>query len=457
MEVEVEFRGGNLDAFDDTTSREYLISGPAGTGKTFVNLVKLLQFGGDHPGSRLLIVRKTRHSLTETALVTWERDVLGSNHEIIAKPIDRGHRHSYKFGNGSVLVTGGMDRPDKVLSSEWDMIYVPEATDLTLTDWETLGGRLRAAAGPYDQLFGDCNPTTPHHWLYKRCQAGKCKLYETTHRDNPRYYDVEKRKWTDAGIRYIRGRLQTLTGHRRDRFLYGKWVSAEGLVYDNYVPEAPPKGHLLPRDWKPPKEWPRVWGIDWGHSAPTVLQFWAVDPDVRMYLYREVYRTHLRADVLGKWAAKEINDGRETRPKAVVCDHDPEKKELFEAAAGLRVELADKADRDKGIQEVQARFDFATDGKPRLFIRDGARDHEPDSMLVAEGRPTSTLEELVGYAWDPDFLADEPIAENDHGMDAARYSTRKVNALFGPSRAAAGYGTNRITDPHHGLNPDVWR
>ena len=356
-----ELCGNNKRAYKDHHSQEYLLAGPAGTGKTLANLCKLLQFGGDHPGSRMLIVRKTRVSLTETALVTWERDVLGGGHPILSKPLSRSHRHEYKYPNGSVLVTGGMDNPDKILSSEWDLIYVPEATDLDLLDWETLGSRLRANAGPYDQLFGDCNPTTPGHWLYKRCQAGRCKLYSTTHYDNPRYFDYRRREWTEAGRRYIMGRLQQMTGHRRDRFLRGLWVAAEGLIYDNFSPEI----HLLAPEWSPPATWPRLWSLDWGYNpSPIVLQFWALDAENRPHLYRETYRTRQTVADLAAWAKGELESGDEPRPLATVSDHETEKAEVFSRVAGVYVTPAEKFDKLAGIQIVQEMFDVAprTDG-----------------------------------------------------------------------------------------------
>jgi len=406
-------------AFQDTTSREYLISGAAGTGKTLANLLKLLWFGDTYPGARMLIVRKTRHSLTETALVTWERDVLGEGHPIIAKPIDRGHRHAYKFPNKSVLVTGGMDRPDKVLSSEWDLIFVPEATDLELGDWETLGGRLRAMAGPFDQLFGDCNPTSPEHWLKKRCDLGKCRLYESKHFENPRYYDYRAAKWTEAGERYVKGRLQQMTGHRRKRFLFGLWVAAEGVIYpfDATI-------HGLPASWKPNPSWKRVWSIDWGKTSPTVLQMWAVDPDgQRMHLYKEWFKTNTRPDRLGKWAKEQIETGAEPRPQVIVCDHDTANAGYltgFEGASGLHLTLADKADRNKGIEDTQAMFDRDGPGlPPRIFFKANALVHEPDPYLEERGVPSSTVAELLAYTWDADFRKDVPIEDNDHGCFVA--------------------------------------
>lgn len=430
---QVLLRNNNSKAFYDTTSKEFLIAGPAGTGKTLANLWKIYQFGQRYPGARMLIVRKTRRSLTESALVTWERDVLGSGHPMLLRPINRGNRHEYRWPNQSssdpsVLVTGGMDRPDKVLSTEWDLIYVPESTDLSILEWEQLAARLRAGAGPYDQIIGDCNPTTPTHWLYKRCQADKCKLYPTTHRDNPRYWDTKTNEWTESGRRYVVDRLSTLTGARKKRFLEGIWATAEGLVFDGYESTI----HVLPAGWKPPTAWTRYWSIDWGYIDPMVIQFWAADGDGRMYLYRELFRSHMLVEDAAKWARALIDSGEEREPDRIVADHDPECVATFAKHSNLNVKMADKADRDKGIQAVQSRLDVCADGRPRLFFVDGARSHPPDYHLSEAGRPTSTLEEIVGYTWDtsdPDRPKDKPVDKDDHGMDCMRYG---VMAHDGP-------------------------
>jgi len=420
--------GGVAEGFNSRAD-ELLLAGPAGTGKTLANLLRVYWVSRKYPGARTLVVRKTRESLTESVLVTWERDVLTPAHPILTtSPTLRRVRQSYRFPNGSEVVLGGMDKPDKVLSSEFDLIYAPEATDLDVTDWETLGGRLRAGAVPYQQLIADCNPTSPHHWLYKRCVGGLCRLVATTHHDNPRYYDRARQEWTPKGLQYL-ARLERMTGARRDRFLKGLWVAAEGVIYE-FVAEPAPRGHLLPRGWQAPREWPRVWGIDWGKTAPTVLGVWAIDPEGRMHLTREVYKTRLRSDVLGRRAREWVESGAEPHPRAIVCDHDTANEgyqEGFEGASGLQLTLADKSDRNKGIEDCQARFDPADDGRPRVFFAEGAREHEPDRFLVDAGEPTCGVEELVVYVWDEDFLADEPIAGRDHFCDQMRYVARYVS------------------------------
>ncbi len=40
----------------------------------------------------------------------------------ICAGVQRESRHSYKYPNGSEVVVGGMDRPGKILSAEYDLI-----------------------------------------------------------------------------------------------------------------------------------------------------------------------------------------------------------------------------------------------------------------------------------------------------------------------------------------------
>lgn len=435
MKRRFDLFGGNASGFN-SREPEVLVAGGAGSGKTAMWLTKILTLADKYPGSRSLIVRKTRESLTESVLVTWENKVLGFDHPVLLKnPTLRRVRQSYSFANGSVVVVGGMDKPDKVLSSEWDFCYVPEATDLTLVDWETLGGRLRAGRVPFQQLAGCCNPTTPEHFLFKRQEAGTLKMYTSKLADNPYFFDRTGNDWTNEGSQYL-ARLNLMTGARKRRFLEGEWSVAEGLVFE-YAPSL----HKLPDNWRPPIEWPTAWSIDWGKRSPSVLQIWSVDPEGRMYLFREVFKTRQRPDLLAEWACNEVSSGRERMPHSIVCDHDEESKKLFETAAPhLHLSNADKADRDKGIEEAQSRFDVQIDdGRPRVFFSPTARDHKADQLLIDEGRPTSTIGELSGYVYDPKFLKDEPIAENDHGMDAFRYACRFIDKHFpSPQNRTAG-------------------
>src|ERR1700722_4654524 len=95
--TEWELSGGVREAFDDTTSPEILLAGSAGSGKTIGALLKLYWTCRNFPNARCLLLRKTRVSLTESSLVTWERDILGGpDHPMLkANPNLRDTRKAY--------------------------------------------------------------------------------------------------------------------------------------------------------------------------------------------------------------------------------------------------------------------------------------------------------------------------------------------------------------------------
>ena len=120
-----------------------VLTRPAGTGKSRACLEKLFACATKYAEMRGLIVRKTRESLTESGLVTWEDKVVPENHPILRDGGQRKMRQSYQFDNGSCIVVGGMDKASKTLSTEFDLIYVQEAIELTQHDWEMLTRPLR--------------------------------------------------------------------------------------------------------------------------------------------------------------------------------------------------------------------------------------------------------------------------------------------------------------------------
>lgn len=397
---------------------EVLLAGPAGTGKSRAALEKLFAAMMKYPGSNGLIARKVRDSLGSTALDTWRKHVIV---EALALGVVRFYGGSaqeppqYIFSNGSTVKIGGMDNATKIMSSEYDMIYAQEATELTAGDWEALTTRLRHGVMPYQQLIADCNPDAPSHWLKVRCDREQTVMLESRHEDNPVYFN-EDRTMTDAGRAYM-AKLDALTGVRKQRLRYGRWVSAEGVIYEDYDAAI----HLL-NPFEIPREWPRYWGIDFGYTNPFVCQWWARDPDGRLYLYREIYHTKRTSDVHARdMLGQVMRDGAwiEPKPTAIVCDHDAEGRALLERELGLPTTAADKR-VTAGIENLQVRMKPAGDGKPRWYLFRNAV-VERDQELEDARKPCSTAEEVASYIWKDSKAKEEPVKENDHGCDAARY------------------------------------
>lgn len=423
-------RGSALDVIK-CKADEIMMDGPAGTGKSRANLEKLNALALKYPGCRLAIVRKKRRSLTETGLVTFEQHVKPGCDTTNQQ---RNVRQSYVYPNTSEIIVAGVDDPVKLMSAEFDVIYVMEATELSVRDWEFLSTRLRNGVIPYQQLLGDCNPGPPSHWLKKRMDAGVTHRILCSHRDNPRLWDAKVGTWTAFGAKYM-ARLDKLTGPRRLRLKDGLWAAAEGMVYTNWRAAV----HVIDR-FPIPADWRRIIVIDFGYTHPFVCHWWAIDPDGRMFLYRELYRTQRTVrDHAAQIRALTGNEYIE----AYVTDHDAEDRATLEQELGITTEPADKA-VTTGIQAVQDRlgreFDPAKPSEPelppRLFVFSDAL-VEVDPALVDEetglaSGPVRTVDEIDGYVWATgtggETLKEKPVKEADDGMDTLRYAVMYVNA-----------------------------
>ncbi len=422
-------RGAAQELFGCQDS-EVLISGPAGTGKSRAVLEKINAMALENPGMRGLMLRKTGVSFTSSGLVTWKRDVIPELRDVGAVEYYGGSREEpaqYRYANGSTVVLGGMDKASKIMSTEYDIIFVQEATELTLDDWESLTTRLRNGVVSFQQIIGDTNPAEDTHWLKKRCDAGMTLILHSRHEDNPVLYDDDGEQ-TKVGAAYI-SKLDVLTGVRKRRLRHGEWSSAEGVVYEEWDTAI----HLVdPKDI--PEDWPRYWAVDFGFTNPFVCQWWAEDPDGRLYLYREWYRTQwlVSEHVAAIISAVTDDDGEwiEPKPRAIVCDHDAEGRAQLVQALGLGTVSAKKAVAD-GIQAVKARLKVAGDGRPRLYVmRDALIERDP--LLVEATKPTSTVEEIGAYVWDqrPNRPPGEaPIKRDDHGLDCTRYVVAHLDPL----------------------------
>jgi phage terminase large subunit len=298
------------------------------------------------------------------------------------------------YPNGSAIWIGGMDSHDKVLSGERDFIQVCQAEQLKVEDWETMSTRVtgRSAVIPFPQIFGDCNPGGSQHWILERAKAGSLRIIQSRQQDNPTLFN-EDGTLTPQGIRTMRV-LESLTGVRKQRLLYNKWVTAEGTVYDTYNPDV----HVVKRNLSDFRRF--VMCMDEGYTNPAVILLIGIDGDGRQHIFREFYKTGiLQKDVVAA-------------AKGWAVDHKVGLIAVDAAAAGLIADLVDvglhavpaKGRVLDGINLVQSLLKVQGDGKPRLTV-------DPECVNV--------INEFESYIWKPE--KDEPVKENDHSMDALRY------------------------------------
>jgi phage terminase large subunit len=377
-----------------------------------------------YPYAKFLVARKHNTDLAGSAMATFRDSVLDEREGVRYFGGNKIRPAEFMYPNGSELVVNGLDKPGKVRSMEFDGIYINEATECSLDDIEFCRmrlGRRRKVRLPHKQLIMDFNPDAPTHFLNQRMIEGKTRRILSRHEDNPFLWDVKTNDWTPDGREYIFGILGGLTGVRLARYRYGIWASAEGTVYE----DSWDRDRNVIDPFPIPDSWPRELWIDFGFTNPFVCHWAAQDPDGRLYVYREIYKTKTLVEDhakeikrVSRWGEK----GGDPLPRNIIADHDAEDRATLERHLGLYTTPAHKSVSD-GIQAFASRLRPMGDGKPRLmYFRNLLV--ERDKLLAEKKLPTSVIEEPDSYVWDTRQgmkKGEQPVKENDHGLDAGRY------------------------------------
>lgn len=410
---------------------EVCIVGSAGTGKTLAACWKMHLTALNVPGSVGLLVRATHTSLTSTTLVTFQRAVAFQAIEegvVVWYGGSSKDPPAFRYSNGSVIYVSGADRPERFLSMELDRVFIDEAVEIEQGVYETLISRLRGPGDCYKQIIMSTNPSHDKHWIKVRADAGGLRMLTSVHEDNPWLFDGTD--WTEAGREYL-SKLDKLTGVRYLRLRKGIWAAAEGVIYDEFSAAL----HEVDR-FTPPADWPLYVVVDFGFIHPFVAHFWRVDGDGRLYLQREIFYTQ-RLVVDHARQIKEVIQEIGVRPTAIICDHQAENRASLAKALGRSTTPAKKAVKP-GIEAVQVRMRKQADGLPRIcWMKDSLVEKDPD--LVEAGAPTCTVEEIPAYIW-KDNGKEEPVKEQDDGMDATRYMVAEFDLKAGPAKVQVPTG-----------------
>lgn len=407
-DVAYDFYGANKDAIE-CTDPEVLLIGPAETGKTLALLWKLHRIAFKYRDASLVIMRKTLTSTYSTVLVTFREKILGDQAPVVAYGGEK--PQWYDYPTGSRIWVAGMDKSTRVLSAGHDMIMVNQPEELTLDEWETLTTRTTGRAGhiPHPQIMGDPNPSYPSHWMYTR---ESIRRFYSWHTDNPTLYDPSTGEVTSQGEHTL-GVLSRLTGVRHTRLFKGQPAQPEGAIYDEYV-----EGVHRVYDEGLPMFRRYVAGQDWGYRNPGALGVFGLTYDDDMYLVAQYYRTEKRDDW---WLEKALALHGEYGLEAVVCDpSEPAYIDKFRAA-GLNAVAGFNA-VVPGINAVKRRL-----AERRLFfVRDSLR--ERDEELAESKAPTCVEDEIPSYVW-ANKTKEQPVKEDDHGLDMTRYVVAYVDGL----------------------------
>ena len=391
---------------------EAIIHGPAETGKTISALWKLHLCALKYENASIVIARKTQTSIYSTVLMTYSQKVLMGNPDAWGiKPYGAKKPEWFDYPNGARVWIAGLDKAGKVLSAEHDIVYVNQAEEFTLADWETITTRTTGRAGhmPYSQTIGDANPSYPTHWMYKR---DSMRMFYSKHDENPMLYSQVTGEITEQGIKTM-GVLDALTGVRKQRLRFGIPAQAEGAIYDEWN-EA---DHLIYQQDAPTEFVRYVVGVDWGYRNAGVMGVFGLTGDDDMYLIAQYYHTGKRDD----WwldRALQVNEEFE-HIEAFVCDPaEPAYIDKF-TDAGLNAIGGDNA-VIPGINAVKKRL-----ADKRLKIVRGSL-RERDALLEEARKPVCVEDEFPAYIWASNNK-ETPVKVDDHGVDMVRYTVKYVD------------------------------
>jgi phage terminase large subunit len=408
---EYQFYGGAA-ALREYMGAEALLEGPFETGKTLAALQVLHERLWQYPGARGLIIRKTYKSLVQSAIVTYEKKILPVDVESSASLVKKygGEKPEfYDYHNSSRLVCGGLDNADKVLSSEYDFIYINQLEEIDLDDYEKLTSRASGRAGnaPFAQVLGDCNPSYPTHWILQR---ERLKRFPQRHEHNPVLFNQETGELTEQGV-ITMATLDAMTGVRYLRGRKGIWAAAEGVIYDNWdalnVTEEAEYNPDLDVYWAVDDGY--VYGQGPGTISyhPRVVLFMQATAIGGVNVFDEYYACHELSEVtIENCLAKPYSP-----PSVCYVDS---------SAAELKGRLW-----NKGIQTVGATHKVEEGIKNlRRMVCDG----NGIRLFRIHPRCMNLNREMSSYRYDDDSHAAsigerKPLKVDDHGTDAARYGT----------------------------------
>ncbi|NLX93545.1 MAG: PBSX family phage terminase large subunit [Clostridiales bacterium] len=245
------------------------------------------------------------------------------------------------------------------------------------------------------KLWFNCNPENPLHWFHeewiKKAQQKNCLYLHFTMDDNPSLTE-----------RIIQRYKSLYSGAFYERFVEGKWVAAQGLVYPMFKEAA----HVRePPDGAPTKHYI---SCDYGTVNPSSFGLWGLF-GTRWYRVAEYY-----------------HDSRSTGEQRTDEEHYAALEELAGETAIEAVVVDPSAASFMACIRRHGKFK-AVPAKNEVL--DGIRrvsDALKERKIIICPNCTDSVREFGLYRWDDNTAKDSPRKEHDHAMDDIRYFVSTV-------------------------------
>ena len=407
------------------TSPEVFAEGPTRTGKTHLGLLKLITLHFLIPGYKSGIVRATNVDLDNTIRKDLSQVLFRYDLEDPRSPIRAlggpTRFHTLIINEGE-CVLAGMNRPKRVLGTEFDGLMISQLEQITQEQYEILLTRVSGTAGnwvdefgnPMFQIWGDLNPATPDFFGYEREKANLTRFIQIGFRDNAYFY--RNNRWSRTGFSTVQRLSKSLTGIYRQRYFLGERVAAEGAVF-HIRPE-----HLI--DVLPDMRDYLFYNLmDFGVSkSPNVCLWLAWNPAIDdIVVFREFARTHTDTITFGR-QMNDINAVCGEPIRLTLTDDDINLVKILRRECGINpIQTARKGAGSivAGLDHIEYALAQTVLGKPgglRIYtgLVYGGKDPNPDA------NDDNLIIELRNLRWDEN-KPETVVPGRDHRIDPLRY------------------------------------
>lgn len=368
-----------------------LLSGSVRSGKTWISLVLWAFWVATMPKDK-------NYLMTAKSLTTLKRNALDLLVDLVGEQnfiYSLGQKQAYLFGR-KIYLEGANDArsESKIRGMTLQGAYCDE---LTLYGEDFFTMMLSRLSEHNAKLFATTNPDTPMHWLNK-------KYIERRHELNMMLMEflIDDNIFLDP--QYVEELKKEYVGVFYDRFIKGKWVVAEGLVYKIFDD----KKSMILKDCNIDDYNEFYVSIDYGTVNPCSMGLWGVN-NIEAARIKESYF-----------------NSREEKYQRTDEEHYQALLDLVGDLPITRIVVDPSA--ASFIECIRRHGKFRV--KPAVNnVIDGIR--VVSSLLNAEilhidNNCKDCIKEFGLYRWDEKRNDDTVLKENDHAMDEVRYFCNTV-------------------------------
>jgi len=397
-----------LNYIANANSRWNISSGAVRSGKTYGSFFILPVRMRQQPEGNRLLIGKTERTLKRNVLdplrifygKKYVSDVYGDGNVNI-------------FGKQCYIVGANDERAvSKIQGMGLVYAYGDEITTWPESFFQMLKSRLSGFGAKFD---GTCNSESPYHWLLKFLNEDDVldiKHFTYTIDDNPFLDPV-----------FVRELKKEYTGVWYDRYIEGKWVLAEGVVYSMFDHDL----HVineLPFNLSPNMHY--YVSVDYGTTNPTAFGLYVIYNGI-VYKIKEYFFD----------SQKERYQKTDTDYSEDLSDFigDLIPKRIFVDPSALSFITQLKRD---GFRNIYSPNNDVING-----IRTQARMLSTNRYKILSNCP-ETIREYSQYVWDAKSQIngiDKPVKAFDHTKDEERYL---LHTMFGTESGITPFNKRRL-------------